>query len=130
MQSYVLVLNGIVCHIVIMFIAFVVFYVLRIKYKMTDEYKLKKYFQELALKCNKNCDTNNIYHKYCVKNRLIQKQKNDFILTDKGLNFLKLVYDENYNYVISYSMLISLIISSIAFVVSISDLLIKIIEKV
>lgn len=129
MQNYILILKGIYNYIIIVSITFIIHIVMRAKYKMTDNYKIKKYFQEIAIKSNNNYDINNAYFKYCLKNKFIKKQKSDLILTEKGLDFLKLIYDENNNYVIAFLTFISLIISITAFAISISDLLVKIIEN-
>lgn len=130
MQNYILVLKGIVNYIIVLVIVFIVHIVLRIKYKLTNDYKLKRYFQSIALNCNNSINDDCMYYKYCLRNGLIQKSKNGLILTEKGLEFLKLIYNENNNYLIAFFSFVSLVISITAFAISVSDILIKIIENI
>lgn len=130
MQSYVVVLKGIMQYVLIIIVVFIIFLIKRIKYKKSNDYKLKRYFEKIALSISK-IDTKNIYYNYCIRNKYIKKQKdNNIILTEKGLTFLEIIYNENNNYLTAFFTFTSLIISITAFVISISDLLIKFIESI
>lgn len=129
MNNYIIVLKGIVNCMIFILVGLLIHIILRIRYKLSNEYKLKKYFQDTALKCFNNYDVNNIYYKYCLKNGFFHQKKKNLIITDRGLEFLKLIYNENNNYLIAFFTFISLIISITAFVISVSDIFVKIIEN-
>lgn len=129
MNNYILVLKGISNCMIFILVGLFIHIILRIRYKLSNEYKLKKYFQDTALKCFNNYDVNNTYYKYCLKNGFFHQKKKNLIITDRGLEFLKLIYNENNNYLIAFFTFISLIISITAFVISVSDIFVKIIEN-
>lgn len=104
---------------------------LSIKYKTTERYKIKKNFEIIALELdNANVNKNHYYNYYIENGYLEINENNKLILTDKGLQFLTLIYNENNNKLIGIFTLTSLIISIIAFLISISDLLIKVIYSI
>ena len=57
-------------------------------------------------------------------------ENNKIILTEKGLQFLTLIYNENNNKLIAIFTLTSLIISITAFLISINELIVKVINSI
>lgn len=100
-------------------------------YKKTERYKIKNNFQIIALEHDDANINKNPYYDYYIENGYLKTNENNkVILTEKGLQFLTLIYNENNNKLIGILTVTSLIISITAFLISISDLIIKVIYSI
>jgi hypothetical protein len=81
-------------------------------YKKTERYKIKKNFEFIALEYGDINISKNPYYDYYVENGYLKlNENNKIILTEKGLQFLTLIYNENNNKLIAIFTSTSLIIS-------------------